>query len=99
MSDTRWDTSHKLSEVLSEYMRDNGTNTAMLERRAASLWNYIMGPTITKNTNSVRVKDGIMYVRLNSSMVRAELFNMKARILAEINKQVGQEAVKDIRFM
>ena len=93
------DTSKKLSEVLLDYMRDTGTTNVMLEKRAVSLWQAVMGPTVNKTTSSVRVRDGVMYVGLTSSVVRNELFNMRGRIVAAINKAVGQDVIKDIRFM
>lgn len=93
------DTSKKLSDVVLEVLKENGTSKHMLEHRAQTLWHTVMGPTVNKATTSVRVRDGIMYVGLNSSVVRNELFHLKGRIIAAINKATGQDVITDIRFL
>lgn len=92
------DTSRRLGDILTDVMRDDGTAKILLEKRVESLWSSIVGPTVFRATTSVRVHDGIMYVGLNSSVVRNELIHLKGVILNAINKAVGQESVKDIVF-
>lgn len=92
------DTSKKLSEVVLEVLKENGTSRQMLEHRAQTLWHTVMGPTVNRSTSSVRVRDGVMYVGLSSSVVRNELFHLKGRIIAAINKALGQNVITDIRF-
>ena len=92
------DTSKKISEVLIDAMRENGMTKAMLEKKAEMLWQTIMGPTVRNSTSSVRVRDGVMFVGLNSSVVREQLFLLKGKIIAALNKAVGEEVIKDIRF-
>lgn len=93
------DTSKKLSDIITEMMREDGTAKMLLEREAEGLWRQIMGPTVMNATSSVRVNKGVMYVGLTSSVVRNELYHMKGMIMSAINKAVGEEAVRDIRFM
>lgn len=92
------DTSKRMSEIVRDMLRDDGTAKMMLSRKAEVLWQSVMGPTVNRATLNVRVRDGIMYVALSSSVVRQELFNLKWKIVAAINKAVGEEVVKDIRF-
>ncbi|MGN0028396.1 MAG: DUF721 domain-containing protein [Marinilabiliaceae bacterium] len=92
------DTSKKLSEVVLEVLKENGASKQMLEHRAQTLWHTVMGPTVNRATSSVRVRDGVMYVGLSSSVVRNELFHLKGRIIAAINKALGQDVITDIRF-
>ena len=92
------DTSRRLSDILIDAMREDGLTKLMLERRAETLWQTIMGPTVRNATSSVRVHDGIMYVGLNSSVVREQLFLLKGKIVAALNKAVGEDVIKDIRF-
>lgn len=93
------DTSKKLSQIMVEVFKEDGTSKMMLEHKAQSLWQTVMGPTVNKVTDSVRVKDGVMYVGLNSSVVRNELFHLKGQIISAINKAIGQTVISDIRFL
>lgn len=95
---TKLDTSRLFGDVLTEVLRDDGTAKLLLEKRAESVWANIVGPTVVRATSSVRVRDGILFVGLNSSVVRNELIHMKSLILNAINKAVGQDAIKDIVF-
>ncbi len=92
------DTSRRLSDVLTEVLRDDGTAKKMLDHHAEKLWGSLMGPTVQNATSSVRVRDGVMFVGLTSSVVRNELLHMKGLIISSINKAAGQDAVKDIIF-
>lgn len=92
------DTSKKLSEIVIEIMKEDGTTRQMLEHKAQALWHTVMGPTVNRATTFVRVRDGVMYVGLTSSVVRNELFHLKSRIIEAINKALGQALVTDIRF-
>ncbi len=93
------DTSRKLSEIVMEVLKEDGTSKKMLEHQAQTVWQSVMGPTVNRVTDSVRVSDGVMYVGLNSSVVRNELFRLKSRIISAINKAVGQNVITDIRFL
>ncbi len=93
------DTSKKLSQILIDVLKEDGTSRLMLERRAQTLWHTVMGPTVNKVTTSVRVSNGVMYVGLSSSVVRSELFRLKGRIIGAINKAIGQDVIRDIRFL
>ncbi len=92
------DTSQKLSEALIDYLREEGLTKKMLEHKAEALWQTVMGPTVNRATSSVHVQDGILFVSLNSSVVRHQLFNLKSRIISAINNALGQDIIKDIRF-
>ncbi|MCQ2228538.1 MAG: DUF721 domain-containing protein [Bacteroidales bacterium] len=94
----KWDTSKRLSEVVMEYMRDNDITKKMLENRAISLWQVVIGPTAQRSTKNVYMHDGVMYVEMTSSVVRHELLMLKSHIISRLNEAVGKQLVTDIIF-
>ena len=94
----KWDTSKRLSLAISDYMRESGFGRQMIEHRAISLWNTVLGPTVVRHTKNIYLNEGILYVELSSSVIRQELFMLKDRIIANLNAAVGQSVVKEIRF-
>ncbi len=92
------DTSRRLSDIVLDVLREGNLTSRMLETRAASLWQVVLGPTVNRSTREVYVRDGVMHVMLSSSVVRHELSMMKMQILQRINQAVGSEVVKDIVF-
>ena len=92
------DTSQKLSEVLSSVLQENNLNKKMLEQQAAGMWQMIMGPTVNRATRNVFVSNGVMFVELESSVVRQEMLTLKKKIIERINELVGVGAITDIVF-
>ena len=92
------DTSQKLSEVLSSVLQENNLNKKMLEQQAAGMWQMIMGPTVNRATRNVFVSNGVMFVELESSVVRQEMLTLKKKIIERINELVGAGAITDIVF-
>ena len=92
------DTSQKLSEVLSSVLQENNLNKKMLEQQAAGMWHMIMGPTVNRATRNVFVSNGVMFVELESSVVRQEMLTLKKKIIERINELVGVGAITDIVF-
>lgn len=96
--DGKWDTSKKLSEVVLEYMRDNNISKQLLEHRAVSLWKVIIGPTAQRCTRNVYIRDGVMFVEMNSSVVRHELLMLKSHIIKKLNESMGENVITDVVF-
>ncbi|MFN6085921.1 MAG: DciA family protein, partial [Fluviicola sp.] len=49
-------------------------------------------------TTSLKIKDRILYVELNSSAVRNELQHAKSLIIMRVNQEAGKELITDIYF-
>lgn len=81
-----------------EVLRENNMGQHLLEYQAANLWQMIVGPTVNSVTRNVRATNRIMYVELNSSVVRQELIILKKEIITKINDAVGNNVITDIIF-
>ena len=61
-------------------------------------WPGVVGPFIAQYTREVNVRNGVMYVRLSSDSLRAELSYSKSVLLKHLNELVGYELLTDIVF-
>lgn len=86
----------KMSAIVLEVLKENDMGRHLLEHRAVDLWRVVTGPTVVGVTRNVYVKDGVMFVELQSSVVRNELLMLKNKILDNINSAVGQDVIQDI---
>ena len=68
------------------------------EFRAVHYWEKVMGKTVARVTRNVYFKNGILFVSLNSSVVRGELVMLKDKIIKNMNEAVGSQTIKDIIF-
>ncbi len=96
--DDRKCTTQSIADVLSEIMRTQNINKGLFEHRLIGLWGQILGPAVERVTKQVYVTDGVMFVYLNSSVVRGELLMLKDKIINRLNDAVGEKVLRDIVF-
>ena len=61
-------------------------------------WEKMMGKTIAKHTTGLYIKQGILYVRINSASLKQEMFLHKKKIKEIVNNFVGSNHIDDISF-
>ena len=88
----------KMSEILLDIMNENNMGRQMLEHRAIDLWKVVTGPTVVRATRAIYIKNSVMFVELNSSVIRNELIYSKSKVMENINSAVGQDIIQDIVF-
>jgi len=76
-----------------------GIENAVAQNNALNIWNEVVGETVAKNTLPERVEHGIIIVKVSSPTWRQELFFQKNEIIKKINKNIGKNVIKDIRFI
>ena len=83
-----------LSLWLDRYRLRRGTD----ETRVSQAWDELMGPSIVRQTTKKKVQNQILYVQLESAVVRKELLMVKSKIVSSINEHLGREAIKDVHL-
>jgi len=61
-------------------------------------WEATVGKAISSRTSKIYIKDHILFVHLNSSVVRNELLMLRQAIKEKLNENAGTEVIKDIVF-
>ncbi|HHY37611.1 MAG TPA: DUF721 domain-containing protein [Clostridia bacterium] len=87
-----------LSSILWSLINRIGGERRAKEITAASAWNAVVGPEIAKRTSVLSVKDGRLYVGVETSTWAHQLTLLKTEILSRLNRVVGEAVLKDIRF-
>lgn len=68
-------------------------------QKVMSVWSEIVGNGIYKSTRITGIKNGIMYVNVESSAMIHHLTNFeKYAIIHKINNIIGTKYIEDIRF-
>lgn len=65
-------------------------------QRAKSLWPTVAGEYVAKSTTSVNVENGVMYVSVKSPLIRNEIMMMRQQLVARLNKEIGENYIKDL---
>jgi predicted nucleic acid-binding Zn ribbon protein len=87
-----------LSEVLREYVRVMRMDRKLKEVDVIGSWETILGKTIARYTRNVFLSKQVLYVEIDSPVVKNELLMMREEIRLRLNELAGDEMVKKIVF-
>ncbi len=66
------------------------------EVEAIRVWKDMMGKTVARQLRDVTIHRRVMFIKLNSSIVRAELNMMKSAMIKAVNDRVGASVIDDM---
>jgi hypothetical protein len=84
--------------AVEQYLKAMGLDRKMLETGVLLKWDTLMGEAVAQRTDSKEIKDEILYLKINSSVMRNELFQMRSVIIKRLNEEAGFEMIKDVFF-
>lgn len=87
-----------LGEAIREFLRTYKLEEKITETRILSSWEKVMGPHIARYTVKISLKNQVLTVFLNSSVMRNELSLAREKIIGMINKEAGADVVKEVHF-
>ena len=88
-----------ISAALTDFLRENGLEKPIMERRVAEFWPEVMGNSVARLTRQVEVDNGLLKVKLSSAALRAQLFECRFELIKKLNDAVGAEVIKDVRLI
>ena len=88
-----------ISDILGKFLREEGLETPLLEHRALQAWPAVMGEAITRYTSDLKIRNGILYVKVSSAPLRQNLQMAHKTIAEKINTHVGSHVLTDVRFV
>ena len=88
--------SQPLKDVINDYLRALGIDTKIKEVRLIRNWEEVIGKTVAKSTQNIYIKNRILFVHLNSSIIRNELLMIKTGLIQALNNKAGENLIDDI---
>ena len=85
-----------LAEAVNDYIREMNLGGKLSEVAVINSWEEIVGKAISSRTTKIFIRNHILYVHLNSSVVRNELLMLREALKEQLNKKAGSEVIKDI---
>ena len=87
---------HTLKEVIKElidaYRWRDDLDLVKLEKS----WENVVGGIIAKHTQKLTLRNKILYINIDSSVIRNELMYARSKLVDSINKELGRKVVEDI---
>lgn len=88
----------RIGKVLNRTLKGLKIDHRLKEESALLSWNKVVGDTIASRTNPLRVRDSVLFVRVENPSWRNELVFLKPKIIRELNQSVKANVVRDIVF-
>lgn len=94
----RRNNTEQIGDLLRKFMREEGLETPLNEKRLIDAWNEVLGPAIASYTQNLFIKNQILYVQLTSAVLREELMMGRELLVKNLNRHVGATVIVNIIF-
>ncbi len=85
-----------LREVLKDLIDEYRIGPKLREASVINLWSEVTGKAISSRTSKIYIRDGVLHVYLTSSVVKNELMMLREALRQRLNKDAGEEVVREI---
>lgn len=86
----------KISDIFKEFVQESNIENKLTEVSLIKEWEDIVGKTMARYTRQLFIKEGTLFVYLNSSVARHELMMLREGIILELNKRAGKDILKEM---
>lgn len=85
-----------IAEAIRAYLKESRLEKPLKERQLVQSWETLLGKSVARATGKIYLADGKLYVYLNSSVVKNELFMLQDEIIRKLNEAAGEKLVREI---
>lgn len=89
---------NSLGDVLQKLFDAYGWTEKMDGVRITNSWEKVVGSIFAKHTTNIYVKNKKLFVFLDSSVLRNELYMEKTEIIKKLNSEIGKKVINEIVF-
>lgn len=87
-----------INDLLNMYLRREGLETPLLQRRAVDAWDKVVGAGVARYTSEKFIKNQTLFVKIQSPALRQDLTMMRSQLVKRINEAVGNMVIVDVRI-
>lgn len=87
-----------LGKVLKKFIASNSIGESIKQLELLAQWEDILSPVLSKHAKPIGIKGNELIVEVSSSAWLNELSFLKDELKNRLNKEVGRELIKEIRF-
>ena len=87
-----------ITDLLNQFLRTQGLETPLLQRRVIEAWDEVVGPTVARYTGDKFIKNQTLFVKIINPALRQDLSMMRARLVQQLNGRGGAMVIADVRI-
>lgn len=85
-----------IGNLLNDFFHQRGFEDKIREYRTWQIWDEAVGPQIAARARPVRIRDGVLEIRVDQPIWMQQLQLMKPKILARLNDRLGGAILRDL---
>lgn len=85
-----------LAELIKQFYEMRRGSGYLDEVKVINSWKQVVGSFIASHTIDLYIRNGVLFVRVDSDALRVELNYSKTILVNNLNSQVGKEVLKEI---
>lgn len=85
-----------IGEAIKELFKAFHLDNRVHEVQIKDLWVKVMGKTIAHYTSDIKLKDGKLFISLNSAPLKQDLHYNRDKIIERLNAEIGETVVKEV---
>jgi hypothetical protein len=88
--------SYSMSEALQQFLKESRLKGDVQALQIYDAWESIMGKTVARYTDQIRLIDGKLIITTSVAPLRNELIFQREKIINKVNEAMGALVVKDL---
>lgn len=89
-------TEKPIKSVIEDLMETYQIKGKMLEVGVINAWREVMGISVAKQTNQIYLRDGKLFIQLDSSVLKQELSYAKEKMKEVLNRKLKKNTIEEI---
>jgi predicted nucleic acid-binding Zn ribbon protein len=94
----RTSNTQKLGDVIQEYLKVLRLKNRVKEFELIRHWEELLGPVISSKVSRIYIRDRVLFVQVQSAVLRNELFMQQEQLIKTLNEKSGQRIIDRIVF-
>lgn len=87
-----------IKELLAQATKQMGLEGGLEKNKAMTCWKEVVGEKIASKSKATRVVKETLYIKTESPVWSQQLSLMEEQLRAKVNRHLGREVIKNIRF-
>lgn len=87
-----------ISDVLQQFLRDEGLETPLLQKRLINAWEKVTGKAVERYTTDKFIRNQTLHVKITNPALRQDLSMMRSQLVKRLNNEVGAFVISDVHI-
>ena len=87
-----------IGDVIRSFMKESNLESKIMEQKLYRIWPLVLGEQMASYCSNLYVRNQTLFVTVSSSTLRNELMMCRARLIANLNQQLGAVLINNIIF-